>query len=79
MSTKEEKEKDKIEEGKKSAGSESAEKNTPEEKSDYDFIREKIRERPVNKKKLIKRSLFTSGMAVLFGIIGLAAKSKNTE
>ena len=69
MSTKEEKEKDKIEDGKKSAGSESAEKNTPEEKSDYDFIREKIRERPVNKKKLIKRSLFTSGMAVLFGII----------
>ncbi len=65
------KEKDKLEPDKteKDTGSESASKSVPEEKSDYDFIREKIRERPVNKKKLIKRSLFTSGMAVLFGII----------
>ncbi len=67
MSAKEQK--DKAEEEKKDVSPEPAEKNTPEEKSDYDFIREKIRERPVNKKKLIKRSLFTSGMAVLFGII----------
>ena len=61
MNTKEQKEKD--------ISSEAAGKNAPEEKSDYDFIREKIRERPVNKKKLVKRSLFTSGMAVLFGVI----------
>jgi serine protease Do len=67
MSAKEQK--DKAEEEKKDVSPEPAEKNTPEEKSDYDFIREKIRERPVNKKKLIKRSLFTSGMAVLFGVI----------
>ena len=69
MSAKEQKEKKNSEEVKEDTSPESPEKSTPEEKSDYDFIREKIRERPVNKKKLVKRSLFTSGMAVLFGVI----------
>ena len=70
MSTKEQKDKDKAKtEETKDIAPEADGQNTPEEKSDYDFIREKIRERPVNKKKLIKRSLFTSGMAVLFGVI----------
>ena len=39
------------------------------EADDYDFIREKIKERPVNRKKLLKRSLFTAGMAVIFGLV----------
>ena len=30
------------------------------EADDYDFIREKIKERPVNRKKLLKRTLFTA-------------------
>ncbi|MBR1471182.1 MAG: PDZ domain-containing protein [Lachnospiraceae bacterium] len=37
--------------------------------TDYDFIREQIKERPVNRKKLIRRTLLTAGMAVLFGLI----------
>ena len=39
------------------------------EADDYDFIREKIKERPVNRKKLLKRTLFTAGMAVIFGLV----------
>ena len=45
----------------------------PEKKSaqatDYDFIREQIKERPVNRKKIFRRMLFTAGMAVLFATI----------
>lgn len=41
----------------------------PEESSDYEFIKERIKDRPINKKKLIKRLLFTAGMAVLFSLI----------
>ena len=38
----------------------------PEEK---DFMIEKIKDRPVNKKKLIRRTLITASMAVIFGLI----------
>ncbi len=38
----------------------------PEEK---DFMIEKIKERPVNKKKLMRRTLITAAMAVIFGLI----------
>lgn len=34
-----------------------------------EFIVEKIKERPVNKKKLIKRTIITATMAVIFGLI----------
>lgn len=37
--------------------------------SDFDFLQEKIKERPVNKKKLIKRTIITAMMAVLFGLL----------
>ncbi|MBR3306586.1 MAG: PDZ domain-containing protein [Lachnospiraceae bacterium] len=37
--------------------------------SDYNFIREKIKDRPINKKKLFRRTFLTAGMAVLFGLI----------
>ena len=37
--------------------------------TDYDFIREQIKERPVNRKKIFRRMLFTAGMAVLFATI----------
>ena len=38
----------------------------PEEK---DFMIEKIKERPVNKKKLMRRTMITAAMAVIFGLI----------
>ena len=34
-----------------------------------DFIKEKVKERPLNKRKLIKRTLLTASMAVIFGLI----------
>ena len=37
--------------------------------SDYEFIREQIKERPVNRRKIFRRMLFTAGMAVLFATI----------
>jgi serine protease Do len=37
--------------------------------SDFDFLQEKIKERPINKKKLIKKTILTALMAVLFGIL----------
>lgn len=41
----------------------------PEESSDYEFIKEQIKDRPVNKKKLVRRMFFTAGMAVMFSLI----------
>ena len=34
-----------------------------------EFMIEKIKERPVNKKKLLRRTLTTASMAVIFGLI----------
>lgn len=39
------------------------------EKEEYAFIKEKIKEKPVNKKRLIKHGVYTVAFAVLFGII----------
>lgn len=36
---------------------------------DYTFLQEKIKERPINKKKLIRQSLTTVALAVVFGLI----------
>lgn len=40
-----------------------------EQNNQSDFMIEKIKERPVNKKKLIRRTATTAAMAVIFGII----------
>lgn len=40
-----------------------------EEKNKSDFVIEKIKERPINKKKLLRRTLITASMAVMFGLI----------
>ena len=34
-----------------------------------DFLREKIKQKPVNKKKLLRRTLITVAMAVVFGLV----------
>ncbi len=41
----------------------------PEEISDYLFIQEKIKGRPVDRKKLLKKMLQTAGAAMIFGMI----------
>ncbi len=40
-----------------------------EPKNSNDFMIEKLKDRPVNKKKLLKRTLITALMAVIFGLI----------
>lgn len=39
------------------------------EKKDTDFITEKIKQRPVNKKKLLRRTIITAAMAAIFGLV----------
>lgn len=36
---------------------------------DIEFIKEKVKERPLNRKKLLKRTILTASMAVIFGLI----------
>lgn len=38
-------------------------------KAETDFLKEKIKERPVNKRKLLKRTIITAGLAVVFGLV----------
>lgn len=40
-----------------------------EQNQQTDFMIEKIKERPVNKKKLLRRTIITASMAVIFGLI----------
>lgn len=40
-----------------------------EKNQDSDFMSERIKERPVNKKKLLRRTVITASMAVIFGLI----------
>lgn len=40
-----------------------------ESTDDFDFLKEKIKERPINKKKLLKNTIITASMAVLFGLL----------
>lgn len=57
----------------KEMNTESAE--APKEKAEYtpnvqpDFLRERIKQKPVNKKKLLRRTLLTVSMAVVFGLV----------
>lgn len=39
------------------------------QKLDSDFITEKIKQRPINKKKLLRRTLITAAMAVIFALV----------
>lgn len=36
---------------------------------DIEFIKEKVKERPLNRRKLLKRTIVTASMAVIFGLI----------
>jgi serine protease Do len=45
------------------------EQHEPERSSDFEFLQERIKERPINKKKLIRRTIITASMAVLFGVL----------
>lgn len=36
---------------------------------DIEFIKEKVKERPLNRKKLVRRTIITASMAVIFGLI----------
>lgn len=40
-----------------------------ENKQESDFMIEKIKERPINRKKLLRRTIITATMAVIFGLI----------
>lgn len=39
------------------------------EDKDFEFMKEKIKERPINRKKLLRRTVITATMAVIFGLI----------
>ncbi|MCR5717210.1 MAG: S1C family serine protease [Lachnospiraceae bacterium] len=38
-------------------------------KTETDFLQEKIKERPINRKKLVRHTMATAGLAVVFGIV----------
>ena len=40
-----------------------------EQKDQSDFLSEKIKVKPVNKKKLLRKTIITAAMAVIFGLI----------
>lgn len=40
-----------------------------EDQQKFEFITEKVKERPINKKKLMRRTIMTVSMAVIFGLI----------
>ena len=40
-----------------------------EQNQNLDFIKEKVKERPINRKKLMRRTILTASMAVIFGLI----------
>lgn len=41
--------------------------------SDYEFLQERIKERPINKKKLLQRTIITATSALLFGAVACLA------
>lgn len=46
-----------------------SEQNNSHENNDYTFLREKINERPINKRKVFKQSLLTIALAVTFALV----------
>lgn len=43
--------------------------NSPEQNQDYKFMQEKIKDRPLNKRKLLRRTLISASMAFVFGLV----------
>ena len=39
-----------------------------DQKQDYEIIREKMKDRPINRRKLMRRTIITLSMAILFGV-----------
>ena len=39
-----------------------------EQNQNYEMIRERMKERPINRKKLMRRTIITVSMAVIFGV-----------
>lgn len=48
---------------------ENEDKNESSQASDFEFLQEKIKERPINKKKLLQRTMITASLALLFGLV----------
>jgi len=44
-------------------------KDSNKEQPEFDFMKEQIKERPLNKKKLLRRTVVTASMAVVFGLV----------
>ena len=40
-----------------------------QEEDSFEFVKEKIKERPINKRKLLRRTIITAVMALVFGLI----------
>lgn len=40
-----------------------------QEEDSFEFVKEKIKERPINKRKLLRRTIITAVMALMFGLI----------
>ncbi len=40
-----------------------------EEKRDFQFVTERVKDRPLNKRKLLRKTIITASMAVIFGLI----------
>lgn len=40
-----------------------------EQNQSFQYVKEKVKERPINRRKLLRRTLITAGMAVIFGLI----------
>lgn len=62
--------KEKEADTRKTAASNAEKETAPEYNTD--FMREEIRQRPVNKKRLLRRTIMTACLAVLFGVIACA-------
>ncbi len=68
---------EKLEKGKEK-GKEKEKKSEKEsekkkEADDYSFMQEQIKKRPVNKRKLLKRTFTTGAMAIMFGVVASLA------
>ena len=67
-------ERDREKEKNKSAAERAEKEGTAQTASDtagrdIEFIKERVKERPVNKRKLLRKTVITASMAVIFGLI----------
>lgn len=49
------------------------EQHNQHENDDYTFLQEKIKDRPVNKRKIFKQTVFTCSLAVIFALVACAS------